>query len=263
MKGFGLRIVVLAAFCMVCGMMNLGAQASALKIAKPVKLSIIDVAGNLQLSKPAIEAFKAANPKLVADIEYIKLTAPELSSKLKAQQMAGNLDTTMVLTGYDGMAAGIEQGIYVQVIPKYKDDFQKTIDELPSRREGGIRPVQWLWHRLCLLPGRPHVHLQPGQGAQPAQDARRAPGLGKGQPRQVHVRPPGELWPRAAPSSRACPTSSGTRTRRIPQTWDKTWAFLKELDKYIDYYPSGTAITFKELAEGTRWIIWRATSAGT
>ena len=39
--------------------------------AKPVKLSIIDVAGNLRLSKPAIEAFKAANPQIVSDIEYI------------------------------------------------------------------------------------------------------------------------------------------------------------------------------------------------
>ncbi len=37
---------------------------------KPVKLSIIDVAGNLRLSKPAIEAFKAANPKMISDIEY-------------------------------------------------------------------------------------------------------------------------------------------------------------------------------------------------
>ena len=73
---------------------------------KPVKLSIIDVAGNLRLSKPAIEAFKAANPKMVSDIEYIIATAPELVAKIKAQQMAANLDTTMILTGYDGMAAG-------------------------------------------------------------------------------------------------------------------------------------------------------------
>jgi len=27
------------------------------------------------------------------------------------------------------------------------------------------------------------------------------------------------------------------------------------LDQYVDYYPTGTGITFKELAEGTRWII--------
>ena len=33
-------------------------------------------------SKTSVEAFKAANPKLVADIEYLKLTAPELPSKM-------------------------------------------------------------------------------------------------------------------------------------------------------------------------------------
>ncbi|HTP57921.1 MAG TPA: ABC transporter substrate-binding protein, partial [Spirochaetia bacterium] len=102
---------------------------------KPVKLSIIDVAGNLRLSKPAIEAFKAANPKMISDIEYIIATAPELVAKIKAQQMAGNLDTTMVLTGYDGMAAGKEQGVWLQVMPKYKNVFQKTVDSyVPGAR---------------------------------------------------------------------------------------------------------------------------------
>jgi putative spermidine/putrescine transport system substrate-binding protein len=47
----------------------------------------------------------------------------------------------------------------------------------------------------------------------------------------------------------------GDKDPKDPKTWDKTWAFLRELDKYVDYYPSGTGITFKELAEGTRWMI--------
>src|SRR6266850_210426 len=37
--------------------------------------------------------------------------------------------------------------------------------------------------------------------------------------------------------------------------WDKTWAFLKEIGESVEYYPTGTAITLKEFAEGTRWII--------
>jgi putative spermidine/putrescine transport system substrate-binding protein len=37
--------------------------------------------------------------------------------------------------------------------------------------------------------------------------------------------------------------------------WDKTWAYLKELDEGINYYPTGTAATMKELAEGTRDMI--------
>jgi putative spermidine/putrescine transport system substrate-binding protein len=34
--------------------------------------------------------------------------------------------------------------------------------------------------------------------------------------------------------------------------WDKTWAFLKELDGCIEYYPSGTTATMKEFGEGSR-----------
>ena len=37
--------------------------------------------------------------------------------------------------------------------------------------------------------------------------------------------------------------------------WDKSWAYLKELGKYVEYYPTGTAITLKEFAQGQRWII--------
>ena len=37
--------------------------------------------------------------------------------------------------------------------------------------------------------------------------------------------------------------------------WDKTWAYLKELGQYIEYYPAGTGPTMKELGEGSRDII--------
>jgi putative spermidine/putrescine transport system substrate-binding protein len=34
--------------------------------------------------------------------------------------------------------------------------------------------------------------------------------------------------------------------------WDKTWAYLKELGQYIEYYPGGTGAVMKELGEGSR-----------
>ena len=37
--------------------------------------------------------------------------------------------------------------------------------------------------------------------------------------------------------------------------WDKTWAYLKELGECIEYYPTGTGATMKELGEGSRDII--------
>ena len=51
--------------------------------------------------------------------------------------------------------------------------------------------------------------------------------------------------------------------------WEKTWAYLKELNSCIEYYPTGTGIVMKELGEGTRdmtltmtgWDINRVRSA--
>jgi putative spermidine/putrescine transport system substrate-binding protein len=34
--------------------------------------------------------------------------------------------------------------------------------------------------------------------------------------------------------------------------WDKTWAYLKDLNSCIEYYPSGTTAVMKELGEGSR-----------
>ena len=34
--------------------------------------------------------------------------------------------------------------------------------------------------------------------------------------------------------------------------WDKTWAYLKELNTCIEYYPTGTGAVMKELGEGSR-----------
>jgi putative spermidine/putrescine transport system substrate-binding protein len=37
--------------------------------------------------------------------------------------------------------------------------------------------------------------------------------------------------------------------------WDKTWAYLVELGKNIEYYPTGTGPMMKELGEGSRDMI--------
>jgi putative spermidine/putrescine transport system substrate-binding protein len=64
---------------------------------KPVTLNIFDVAGNLQLTKQSIENYRKANPRLVNQFHYNQAPAPELPSKIKAQQNAGRLDIDLVL----------------------------------------------------------------------------------------------------------------------------------------------------------------------
>ncbi len=37
--------------------------------------------------------------------------------------------------------------------------------------------------------------------------------------------------------------------------WEKTWAYLAELGKYVDSYPGGTTDVMKNLANGTSWMV--------
>ena len=83
------------------------AQAPA-RPSSPVAINVIDVGGALALMQKAFEAYRKAKPEFVSRITYVKAPAPELASKVKAQQDAGRVDLDMILTGSDGLAAGLE-----------------------------------------------------------------------------------------------------------------------------------------------------------
>ena len=45
----------------------------------------------------------------------------------------------------------------------------------------------------------------------------------------------------------------GDKDPKDPENgWDKTWAYLQELGKYVDYYPGGTTETMKNLGQRHR-----------
>ncbi len=228
--------------------------APALLFAKPVKLSIIDVAGNLRLSKPAIEAFKAANPSIVSDIEYISATAPELVPKIRAQQMADALDTTMALTGYDGIAAGKEQNVWVQLMPKYKDVFQKSIDAYVPGAKAAYNLFEGYGIAYVFCPGGPMFSYNPDMVKNPPKTAAELLAWARANPNKFLYARPANSGPGRA-FLQGLPYILGDSNPKDPATWTKTWDYLKELDKYVEYYPSGTAVTFQELGQGTRWII--------
>src|SRR6478735_5795122 len=98
------------------------AQTAPAKPKEPVTISVIDVAGDLQVSQPAIEKFRKDHPELVSRFVFTKATAPELAAKLKAQQDAGRVDIDFVLTGNDALAGGMDQ-VWLEILPKYRDRF--------------------------------------------------------------------------------------------------------------------------------------------
>jgi putative spermidine/putrescine transport system substrate-binding protein len=223
-------------------------------VAKPVKISIIDVAGNLALTKDAIEAFKTANPDLVSEVEYLKATAPELAPKVKSQIDAGNVEITLALTGYDGLAAGVEQKIWENIIPDHKDFFPTLEKSYVPGAKKAFDLFKGFGVAVVFCPGGPMFTYNPDKVKKVPKTPAELLAWAKANPNKFLYARPANSGPGRA-FLQGLPYILGDKDPKDPKTWTKTWAFLKELDQYIEYYPTGTGITFKELAEGTRWII--------
>jgi len=114
-----------AALCMAAATLF----TSAARAADPVSINIVDVAGNLQLTQKGFEAFKAKYPNLVSNFTYTNAPAPQLPGKLKAMQAVGRSDIDLVLTGTDALAAGIEQGLWIKLLPDNAAAFPGVLDK--------------------------------------------------------------------------------------------------------------------------------------
>jgi putative spermidine/putrescine transport system substrate-binding protein len=262
----GLTTGVLLAGLVACGSPGSGGKPAAEPAAdqvkppdKPVTLNIIDVAGNLQLTQQIFENFKAQNPKLVGKLTYTKLTAPELAGKVKAQQDAGRLDIDLVLTGTDGLSAGIEQNLWVDLVGKYSA-------RLPNLQALYLEPAAKMQELaknkgvvVTYYPSGPLIEYNPKAVPNPPKTAQELLTWAKKNPKKLmYARPansgPGRTW------IMGLPYILGDSDPKDPiNGWSKTWAYLKELDQYIEYYPSGTSQTMKELGDGSRDIILTTT----
>src|SRR5207248_2400734 len=114
-------------------LLSTGAIAQPAMPKSPVTINIVDVAGNLALTQDAIEAYQKSHGNVVSKINFTKAPAPELPGKLKAMQGAGRSDIDMVLTGTDFLAAGIEQGVLMKILPENASKFPNlTANYLPA-----------------------------------------------------------------------------------------------------------------------------------
>lgn len=227
---------------------------------KPVTINILDVAGNLALTKPAIEAFRSAHPEIVSGITYSTGTAPQLASKIQAQQQGGNVQTHLILTGTDGLSAGIKLGLwqnlktyYTQFFPDLMSNYQPGAASMADlAQDQGIELV-WYPSGPLLEYNPAKVTTVPDTTDALLEWAKANPG--KYQYAQPRNSGPGRTWLMGLPyllgdSDPGDPTNG----------WSKTWAYLTELNKYISNYPSGTTTTMKNLAAGTVDLI--ATTTG-
>ncbi|NIE64663.1 extracellular solute-binding protein [Burkholderia sp. Ax-1719] len=220
--------------------------------ADPVSLNIVDVAGNLQLTQKAFEAFKAKYPNLVSNITYTNAPAPQLPGKIKAMQAAGRADIDLVLTGTDALAAGIEQNLWTKLLPDQSAALPGVLDKYAP----GPRKMQDLAQgyglEVSYMPAGPLVEYNPAKVAKPPHTPAELLAYCKANPgKLIYARPansgPGRTF------LMGLPYLLGDKNPQDPiNGWDKTWAFLKELNTCVPYYPGGTSAVMKELGEGSR-----------
>jgi putative spermidine/putrescine transport system substrate-binding protein len=260
-ESFTRRRVVGAAAGAV-GLSMLGGKAFAqLALPKsPVALNIVDGAGDLALTQKIIENYRKAKPHLVSRITYTKSPQPEVPGKLKAQQAANRVDIDLVLTAYDGLSLGTEQGVYQQLLPANAAALPKLDDIYlePARRIQAMTKGFGVVVTYC--PYGPLLEYMPDK-------VKNVPTTAEDLLAWTRANKNRFMYARAANSGPSKALLVGlpyilkdANPKDPIKGWDKTWAYLKALGENIEYYPAGTSAVMKEFGEGSRDLI--ATSTG-
>ena len=226
----------------------------------PQVINIIDVGGQLALNQKAIEAYQKSHANLVSRFTFTKAPAPELPGKLKAQQDAGRVDTDLVLSGTDAISAGIEQGLWLKLLPDFADKFPGLEQSYTAGALTMQKPTNGFAITTVYTPSGPLLEYAPERVKDPPKNTDELLAWCKAHPNRFYYARPANSGP-GRTFLQGLPYALGDSDPHDPiKGWDKTWAYLKELNSCIEYYPSGTGVTMKELGEGSRDII--ASTAG-
>jgi putative spermidine/putrescine transport system substrate-binding protein len=240
-----------AAMCVAVSAVS-AVSATAAQAADPVSINIVDVAGNLQLTQKGFEAFKAKYPNLVSAITFTNAPAPQLPGKIKAMQAAGRSDIDLVVTGTDALAAGIQQGLWEKLLPDQAAAFPGVLDKYAPGPRKMQDIAQGYGLEVTYMPAGPLLEYNPAKVTDVPKTPEQLLAWCKAHPNKlIYARPansgPGRTF------LMGLPYVLGDKDPTDPVNgWDKTWAFLKQLNDCVPYYPGGTSAVMKELGEGTR-----------
>jgi ABC-type uncharacterized transport system YnjBCD substrate-binding protein len=240
---------------------NQTADASAVpsKPAHPVTLNVLDIAGNLQLTKGMIENFVKANPDIVSGVNYSTSPAPDMAGKLKAQQQAGQVQTSLVLTGTDGLSAGISQNLFTKITPDFDSRFPDLMQNYQEPAANMQKLAQGYGIEVVYYPSGPLLEYNPQTVPNPPTTPQELLDWAKAHPGKFQYAVPknsgpGRTWLMGLPY-----LLGDTNPKDPDKGWDKTWDYLQQLGQYVQNYPSGTTETMKNLASGTDDIIMSTT----
>lgn len=224
-----------------------------------VTLNILDIAGNLQLTKGMIENFAKANPDIVKNVTYTTAPAPDMAGKLQAEQQGGHATTSLVLSGTDGLSAGISKNLLTKITPAYDSRLPGLMDNYLPAAANMQKLADGYGVAVVYYPSGPLMEYNPAKVTNPPKTPQELLDYAKAHPGKVQYADPANSGP-GRTWLMGLPYLLGDQNPKDPvHGWDKTWSYLEQLGKYTADYPSGTSETMKNLADGTVDIVLSTT----
>jgi len=220
------------------------------KPSSPVTLNILDIAGNLQLTQGMLDNFVKEHGDIVSKISTTTGKAPDMAGKLKAEEDAGHLDIDVVLTGTDGLSAGIAGGLFTKLTPDFSDrlsnmkNYTDPANKMQELAQGyGVELVEY--------PSGPLLEYNPATVPNPPTTTDELLAWCQAHPGKFQYAVPKNSGP-GRTFLMGLPYILGDKDPKDPTNgWDKTWAYLKQLGSCSAAYESGTTNTMTNLGKGT------------
>jgi putative spermidine/putrescine transport system substrate-binding protein len=220
------------------------------KPSAPVTLNILDVAGNQKLTGPMVDAFVQKNPDIISAVTWESAGAPDLVGTIKPQVDSGSLSVDLVMTGTDGLSAGIGQSLWVPLVKDYGDrlDNQKNYIEPAANMQ---KLAEGFGVVTTYYPSGPLLQYDPAIVKSVPKNPEDLLKWAQANPGKFGYARPANSGP-GRTFLQGLPYILGDKDPSDPEKgWDKTWAYLKELGATINNYPTGTGQVISNMADGT------------
>ena len=186
-------------------------------------------------------------------------TAPELAPKVQAQQQGGNVQIQLVLTGTDGLSAGIQKGLWYDLKPYYDTFFPGLMSNYQAGAASMASLAQDQGIELVWYPSGPLLEYDPAKVTTVPTTTDALLDWAKANPGKFQYAQPRNSGP-GRTFLMGLPYLLGDTDPTDPVNgWAKTWAYLTEINKYISSYPSKTSAIMTNLAQGTSPLITSTT----
>lgn len=223
------------------------------KPSAPVSLDILDAAGNRQLTETMINEFIKKYPDVISSVTWEAAAAPDVNGILKPQIASGSIKNDVAIVGMDALSAGLPDNLWVPLATDYSDRI--------SNMKNYIKPAQAMQDltqgygvEVTYYPSGPLLQYDPEAVKDVPKTPEQLLAWAKAHPGKFGYARPANSGP-GRTFLMGLPYMLGDSNPKDPvKGWDKTWAYLKELGKYVTTYPTGTGQVISNMADGT-WVM--------